>query len=233
MDVVLQSGVLQPKTRAFNTQNGVNHNFFTKPSKSLGGVVSKTNIKYQQCVFEKIGEYFVPLPSCNKKKLAKPKMGTLESLKSLIFFRYVSDLATLVVAYGIILVEVTWKSKFKAQFPSLNEYSAFMRDFSTATGIATFTMMLLSQWIVNKYGWGVAAKITRTVFLITGVAFFSLILFVGQQAPVIGSLGMTPLLAAVYVGAMQNIFGAGYGSHASGLCLSLAGDVPSERPKPQ
>ena len=40
------------------------------------------------------------------------------------------------VAYGISinLVEVTWKSKIKAQFPNPNDYSAFMGDFSTATG---------------------------------------------------------------------------------------------------
>ena len=81
-----------------------------------------------------------------------------------------------------------------------------MGDFSTATGIATFIMMLLSQFIFDKYGWGVAAKITPTVLLLTGVGFFSLILFGGPIAPVIAKFGMTPLLAAVYVGAMQNIF---------------------------
>lgn len=81
-----------------------------------------------------------------------------------------------------------------------------MGDFSTATGIATFTMMLLSQFIFNKYGWGVAAKITPTVLLLTGVGFFSLILFGDPFAPTLAKFGMTPLLAAVYVGAMQNIF---------------------------
>lgn len=47
----------------------------------------------------------------------KPKMGTMESLKFLVSSRYIRDLATLVVAYGISinLVEVTWKSKLKAQ----------------------------------------------------------------------------------------------------------------------
>ncbi|KAK9149740.1 hypothetical protein Scep_008497 [Stephania cephalantha] len=152
---------------------------------------------------------YVPLPEVtNKKKKQKPKLGTMESLKFLVSSKYVRDLATLVVAYGISinLVEVTWKSKLKAQFPSPNEYSSFMGDFSTATGIATFTMMLVSQWIFNKYGWGVAATITPTVLLLTGAAFFSLILFGGPLAPVIGQLGMTPLLAAVYVGALQNIF---------------------------
>lgn len=135
-------------------------------------------------------------------------MGTMESLKFLVSSRYIRDLATLVVAYGISinLVEVTWKSKLKAQFPSPNEYSSFMGDFSTATGIATFTMMLLSQFIFDKFGWGVAAKITPTVLLLTGVGFFSLLLFGDPLGPALAKFGMTPLLAAVYVGAMQNIF---------------------------
>ncbi|GAB2222345.1 hypothetical protein Drorol1_Dr00013561 [Drosera rotundifolia] len=151
---------------------------------------------------------YVPLPTRSSRKKDKPKMGTMESLKFLVSSKYIRDLATVVVAYGISinLVEVTWKSKLKAQFPSPNEYSSFMGDFSTATGIATFTMMLLSQFIFDKYGWGVAAAITPTVLLITGVGFFSLILFGAPLTPALASFGMTPLLAAVYVGALQNIF---------------------------
>ncbi|CAA6660812.1 unnamed protein product [Spirodela intermedia] len=146
--------------------------------------------------------------SDRKKKKEKPKLGMKESMKFLLSSRYVRDLATLVVAYGISinLVEVTWKSKLKAQFPSPNEYSSFMGDFSTATGIATFTMMLLSRVILSKYGWGVAAMITPTVLLLTGVGFFSLILFGEPLMPLLGTFGVTPLLAAVYVGALQNIF---------------------------
>jgi len=63
-----------------------------------------------------------------------------------------------------------------------------MGDFSTATGIATFMMMLVSQFIFNKYGWGVAATITPTVLLMTGVGFFSLILFGDPQHPLLESL---------------------------------------------
>uniref|UniRef100_A0A1D1Z826 ADP,ATP carrier protein n=1 Tax=Anthurium amnicola TaxID=1678845 RepID=A0A1D1Z826_9ARAE len=146
--------------------------------------------------------------SDRKKKKEKPKLGMKESMKFLVSSRYVRDLATLVVAYGISinLVEVTWKSKLKAQFPSPNEYSSFMGDFSTATGIATFTMMLLSRVILSKYGWGVAAMITPTVLLLTGVGFFSLILFGEPLTPLLVNFGLTPLLAAVYVGALQNIF---------------------------
>ena len=58
---------------------------------------------------------------------------------------YIRDLATLVVSYGISinLVEVTWKSKLKAAFPDPNAYSAFMGNFSTATGIVTLCLMLM------------------------------------------------------------------------------------------
>ncbi|CAO2165728.1 unnamed protein product [Urochloa humidicola] len=48
--------------------------------------------------------------------------------------------------------------------------------------------------------------ITPTVLLLTGVGFFSLILFGQPLTSMLATMGMTPLLAAFYVGAMQNIF---------------------------
>jgi hypothetical protein len=52
-----------------------------------------------------------------KKKKQKAKMSVGESFAFLAASPYIRDLATLVVAYGISinLVEVTWKSKIKAQ----------------------------------------------------------------------------------------------------------------------
>ncbi|KAF6255763.1 TLC ATP/ADP transporter-domain-containing protein [Scenedesmus sp. NREL 46B-D3] len=142
------------------------------------------------------------------KKKKKAKMSVGESFTFLAGSRYIRDLATLVVAYGISinLVEVTWKSKIKAQFPNPNDYSAFMGDFSTATGAVTFTMMILSRYIFRYFGWGTAALITPTVLLITGIAFFSLVLFSDSVAPTLKALGLTPLMAAVLVGAAQNVF---------------------------
>jgi len=149
-----------------------------------------------------------PLASEKKKKKQKVSMPMGESLKYLAQSRYVRDLATLVVAYGISinLVEVTWKSKIKAQYPNPNDYSAFMGDFSTATGTVTFVMMLVGRWIFKRFGWGVAAAITPSVILITGIIFFALVLAGNVLAPPLAAVGLTPLLAAVYVGAAQNIF---------------------------
>jgi hypothetical protein len=75
-----------------------------------------------------------------------------------------------------------------------------------AAGMVTFIMMLLSRVIFRRFGWGVAALITPTVLLITGVAFFGLILFGGVVDPVLAKMALTPLFAAVLVGAAQNVF---------------------------
>lgn len=146
------------------------------------------------------------LPPKPKKHKAEMSLG--ESFTFLAKSTYIRDLAALVVAYGISinLVEVTWKSKIKQQFPNPNDYSAFMGNFSTATGTVTFLMMLLSRFVFRKFGWGVAALITPTVLLVTGIIFFALVLFGAPLDPMLATWGLTPLMAAVLVGAAQNVF---------------------------
>merc|ERR1711985_73197 len=81
-----------------------------------------------------------------------------------------------------------------------------MGDFSAATGTVTFIMMLASRFIFKKYGWGVAALITPVVLAATGVGFFLLVLNGTALEPSLAMLGLTPLMAAVLVGAAQNVF---------------------------
>jgi AAA family ATP:ADP antiporter len=100
------------------------------------------------------------LPS--KKKV---KMSLSESAKFLFSSPYIRDMAVLVISYGmcINIVEVSWKAKLKQAFPDPNSYSAFMGNFSSATGAATLIMMLIGRTIFAKYGWRVAALVTPTV----------------------------------------------------------------------
>ena len=44
------------------------------------------------------------------------------------------------------------------------------------------------------------------MLLITGILFFSLVLFSDAVEPTLKALGLTPLMAAVLVGAAQNVF---------------------------
>eukprot|EP00638_Chattonella_subsalsa_P018599 CAMPEP_0117886772 /NCGR_PEP_ID=MMETSP0950-20121206/20617_1 /TAXON_ID=44440 /ORGANISM="Chattonella subsalsa, Strain CCMP2191" /LENGTH=501 /DNA_ID=CAMNT_0005744279 /DNA_START=117 /DNA_END=1623 /DNA_ORIENTATION=+ len=143
-------------------------------------------------------------PEC-VSELRKPKSKSMtsmtlgESAAYLASSPYIRYLALLVISYGmsINIVEVTWKGKLKAQYPDPNGYSAFMGNFSTATGTIRF--------IFQKFGWGVAALVTPSVLFLTGGLFFSLILFGDFFQPLLDLLGTTPLFAAVIAGAAQNI----------------------------
>jgi len=141
------------------------------------------------------------------KKKARTSMGLAEAAKYLAGSPYILHLMLLVIAYGmsINIVEVTWKGRLKAQYPDPNEYSQFMGNFSTCTGTITVFMMLIARSIFAKFGWGIAALITPTVLLVTGVAFFALIIFGDFFEPITNSIGVTPLFAAVIMGAAQNI----------------------------
>jgi ATP:ADP antiporter, AAA family len=143
-----------------------------------------------------------------KKKKEKPKMGLGESFKYLAKSPYILCLAILVIAYGISIniIEVTWKSQLKLQYPNANDYSTFMGYFSTFTGAITVLMMLfVGGNVIRKFGWGTAALITPIVLLITGAIFFALVLFRDHLGGVIAALGTTPLMLAIVVGMVQNI----------------------------
>lgn len=141
-----------------------------------------------------------------KKKKAKMSLG--ESFKFLFTSKYILCLAVLVIAYGISinLVEITWKSQVKEQYPNPNDYSTFMGWFSTMTGFVTILMMLfVGGNVIRRKGWGFAALITPVVLLITGIAFFSFVIFKQSLAGFIATLGTSPLFLAVMFGAAQNI----------------------------
>lgn len=54
---------------------------------------------------------------------------------------------------SINIVEVTWKGKLKEAFPDPNAYSAFMGNFSTATGYATFQTHIRPATITGQVGY--------------------------------------------------------------------------------
>jgi len=151
--------------------------------------------------------FFDPNERKSMKK-EKPNMSLKESFLYLTRSKYIGCLAIVVLAYGvgINLVEVTWKSQLKLQYPNPNDYSSFMGGFSKFTGMFTIFMMLfVGGNVIRKLGWTVAALITPVVLMITGVAFFSFVMFRDQLTGIIASLGTTPLMLAVIFGMVQNI----------------------------
>ena len=137
-----------------------------------------------------------------KPKKAKAKMGVFESFAYLAKSKYILSIAIVVIAYGICinLVEVTWKSQLKLQFPNANEYNAFMGKFSTVTGAVTIVMMFIGGWVIRKKGWGFAAMVTPIVLFLTGAGFFGFVIFRDNLAGFIAAMGTTPLMLAVLFG---------------------------------
>ncbi len=152
---------------------------------------------------------FIDTTAQVKQKKEKPKLSIKESFMYLLRSPYMGLLAILVISYGVAIniIEVTWKSQLKLQYPNPNDYSTFMGQFSTYTGAVTVLMMLfVGGNVIRKFGWTRAALITPVVLLITGVIFFGLVIFRDNLGGVIAMLGTTPLMIAVVVGMMQNIF---------------------------
>lgn len=117
-------------------------------------------------------------------------------------------LALLVICYGICinLVEVTWKSQLKMQFPNPNDYSAFMGNFSFWTGVVSvFVMLFIGGNVIRRFGWLTGALVTPIMVLVTGAVFFALVIFRDHATGLVAALGTTPLMLAVVVGAIQNI----------------------------
>lgn len=143
-----------------------------------------------------------------RSKKEKPKMTLKESFAFLARSKYIGCLAILVIGYGIAinLVEVTWKGQLKLQYPNPNEYQSFMGYFSFITGAVTILMMLfIGGNVIRRFGWKTGAMITPVVLLVTGVGFFSFVIFRDSLTAIIAMLGTTPLMLAVLFGTAQNI----------------------------
>ena len=151
--------------------------------------------------------FYDPEEGGTKKKGSKPKLSMIEGLKFLASSSYLRNVAILVFGYGmsINLVEVVWKSQLKLQFPTENEFSAFMGIFSTCTGFFTILMTFVGGNIIRRASWGTAAMLTPLALLVTGVLFFVFVLFKGYLDVFAASIGTTTVLMAVVVGMIQNI----------------------------
>ncbi|MBA3813960.1 MAG: NTP/NDP exchange transporter [Alphaproteobacteria bacterium] len=155
--------------------------------------------------------YYDAADTSKKVKKEKPKLSIGESFKYLISSPYLGLVALLVLGYGmsINLVEVTWKSQLKIQYPLANDYGAFMGYFSAFTGIATIVLIILCKGIVRRFGWYTGAILTPAILLITGLLFFAFVIFRDSLSWLTLFMGVTPVFMAVMIGATQNILSKG------------------------
>lgn len=139
-----------------------------------------------------------------KKKI---KMSMRENFSLIARSKYLLYLTIIVLAYNIVinLIEVIWKDQVRQLYPQPNDFTAYMSQITTITGIiSVFVSLFLSGYLFRKYGWTLAALITPIILLITSIAFF--IFFFGHESLIgmLSILGTSPLALVVFFGSMQN-----------------------------
>ena len=130
----------------------------------------------------------------------KPKLSFIESLRVLASDKYLRNIATMVLAYGLTMefTEIIWKSSVKSLFPIKSEYLNFNGRYSTMIGICSFIMMFVGSKVVDVFGWRAGAMMTPLMMGILALPFFASIIIGGTSSP-------KTLKIAVYVGLVQNV----------------------------
>ena len=138
----------------------------------------------------------------------KKKQSLKKSFAYLSKSKYLICIAVIVIMYNVALnlVEIIWKNQVRELYPNPADYSAYMSQVISLIGIiATITAIFISGNIIRKFSWTFNALIAPITMVITGVLFFSFILFKNTSfAGIASMLGTTPIMMIVFFGTMQN-----------------------------
>lgn len=142
----------------------------------------------------------------HNKKLDKleSKRSFKDSFSYLTKSKYLMSITGIVLSYNIFinLVEVLWKSKVKMAYSDPNDYTAFMANITSYTGIIACIMaVVISGNMIRRAGWTKTAMLTPLILVVTSVAFFVCYFF--PEHKIVLLLGASPV---VMIGAIQNSF---------------------------
>jgi ATP:ADP antiporter, AAA family len=150
--------------------------------------------------------------SAKSERKSKPKMGIIDSFLYISRSKYLWLMLICTASFGLSmnLIEAVWKAKIKELYPSVNEYAAFNSIYIIWTGITIMIMTIIGNNIMRNRNWFSAAVISPLIILVTGTIFFALVVFDEQIVNLFeGVVLMSPLILAVFVGAVQNILSKG------------------------
>lgn len=158
-----------------------------------------------------------PLLYCPKKAKAdregkKKRLSMRESISYLAQSPYLRNLATITIAYNLVinLVEVVWKYYLKEYSPSSNDYNIIMNEVTISIGVLAAIVALLVPGLIRYKGFTFTALITPIVLLVTSIFFFGFILTQDIHSLGINHyFGLSALTIVVLIGSAQNIFSRG------------------------
>lgn len=147
--------------------------------------------------------------AANKKnKNGHLKLSLRESISYLFSSKYLGFIAILLVGYGITsnFLDIAWRGQVRTYFSHPHDYCEFMYRFSLWTGITTIFCGFIIKGIIRRFGWFTGAILTPSIALISGLCFFSFILFSENLEGIASFFGVTSLYVTVVIGTIQNVF---------------------------
>lgn len=129
------------------------------------------------------------------RKVKKERKSFVESLKMLSECPQIRCLGIMTIAQGLAttLMELLWKYHLKIAYPTPEAFTSFLGEISTATGIVTCVLMLISPILFRRLRWGQVAKLTPRMMVYGGLVFFGACL-VFHLAPVRGWTSISELM---------------------------------------
>ncbi len=139
----------------------------------------------------------------------KAKSGFLESMRYIMSSRYLWLILICSASFNLslTLVESVWKDKIKKLYPTVNEYANYNSQYILWTGIAILLMTIIGNNIMRRNNWIVGAVISPILIMVSGIGFFVIIIF--ESHIPIDLFAMSPLVLAVFIGAIQNVISKG------------------------
>lgn len=137
------------------------------------------------------------------KKHKKEKVSSIEGIKILFKNPYLMLIVILVLSYGICInfSEVIMNSCMKEAFTG-SQYASMQGNLLICTGVFSGVVVILSNNILRKFSWKIAAIITPICFLIAGGGFLTLVLYKQFISPVI--FGAPAIFIIVWCGIISD-----------------------------
>jgi AAA family ATP:ADP antiporter len=101
---------------------------------------------------------------------------------------------------------VIWKDQLHQLYPDPKDYNAYTGRVLTSIGIvSTLTSLFITGSVLRKTSWTFSAMISPFILLITGIGFFSFILFKNSWLETFAALLSTSTLGmSAFFGSLQN-----------------------------
>lgn len=171
------------------------------------GVISMILFRWMNVTVLSDPKYYAP-ETIEVGQEAKKRLSVRDSLAYVLRSRYLICIATIVVAYNIVinLTEVLWKHQVSELYPNPQDYTAYQYQITAIIGvIATLSALLVSGNCIRRFGWTFTALITPVILLVTSIGFFyTFFAKTALQDVTLAVLGVTPLTLTVFFGSAQN-----------------------------